>query len=294
MPTVVVDRPAPVATSGAAISWPAIFAGAAAACATTLSLLVLSAALGLSMVSPWYYENASATSFAVSGAIALVVMQWVSSGLGGYIAGRLRPDWPDHHDDETFFRDTAHGFLAWCVATILVFACAMSMAAATARTTATVAAQAAAPAIQAGAQSLASQNDYYADLILRPAPGAPAAATGNADPRSEVARIMTRALSGELSQSDTQYLAQVVAARAGLPPEQAAQRVTEVANLAQTAKARAQETAEQARKTASRTALFTFLSLIVGAFIGAAAGAYGGSLRADQSGRVNYFRSTSD
>lgn len=76
---------------------------------------------------PWPYiditvvwESASATTFAVSSAIWLVIVQWLSSGLGGYLTGRLRTKWVGLHTDETFFRDTAHGFLAWALATMLV------------------------------------------------------------------------------------------------------------------------------------------------------------------------------
>lgn len=47
-------------------------------------------------------------------------MQWLSSALGGYLAGRLRTKWVGIRTDEVFFRDTAHGFLAWAVATLIV------------------------------------------------------------------------------------------------------------------------------------------------------------------------------
>ena len=38
--------------------------------------------------------------------------------MGGYIAGRLRTRWTAVHTDEVYFRDTAHGFLAWAVASL--------------------------------------------------------------------------------------------------------------------------------------------------------------------------------
>ena len=46
-------------------------------------------------------------------AIWLIVMQWLSAALGGYITGRLRTKWVNTHSDEVFFRDTAHGFVTW-------------------------------------------------------------------------------------------------------------------------------------------------------------------------------------
>jgi hypothetical protein len=38
--------------------------------------------------------------------------------MGGYLAGRLRTKWANIHTDEVYFRDTAHGFLAWAVALV--------------------------------------------------------------------------------------------------------------------------------------------------------------------------------
>ena len=46
----------------------------------------------------------------------LVVIAMIASSLGGYIAGRLRSRWIGVHSDEVYFRDTAHGFIAWAFA----------------------------------------------------------------------------------------------------------------------------------------------------------------------------------
>ena len=107
-------------SSSSAVSWGAIIAGAFAAATLTFILMLLGSGLGLTMVSPWSNESASVTTFAVSTAIWLVIVQWLSSGLGGYLTGRLRTKWVGIHTDETFFRDTAHGFMAWALATLLV------------------------------------------------------------------------------------------------------------------------------------------------------------------------------
>ena len=45
-----------------------------------------------------------------------------SSGLGGYLAGRLRTTWTGTHTHEVFFRDTANGLVTWAVATLVVTA----------------------------------------------------------------------------------------------------------------------------------------------------------------------------
>jgi hypothetical protein len=109
------------------VSWAAIIAGALAAIAVTVILLVVGTGVGISIVSPWYGAGASAATVGVSVLVWLVVVQWISSGLGGFLAGRLRTKWVRLHAHEIFFRDTAHGFLAWSLASVagaLLFASA--------------------------------------------------------------------------------------------------------------------------------------------------------------------------
>src|SRR3569623_1148058 len=102
-----------------AVSWAAIIAGAIAAIATTMILFILGTGIGLSMVSPWYGQGASATTVGASAVVAMVIIQWLSSGAGGFLAGRLRTKWTGLHTHEVFFRDTAHGFLAWAAAAVV-------------------------------------------------------------------------------------------------------------------------------------------------------------------------------
>src|SRR4029434_3405378 len=73
-------------------------------------------------------------------------VQMAASGLGGYLAGRLRTKWASIHTDEVYFRDTAHGFLAWATAT-LVTAAFLGSAIASALGTATSAAGSAAKTV---------------------------------------------------------------------------------------------------------------------------------------------------
>jgi hypothetical protein len=105
--------------SASAISWAAIIGGASAAVALSLILLALGSGFGLASVSPWPNSGASVTTLTVMTAIWLVVVQWISSGLGGYLTGRLRTKWVGVHTHEVFFRDTAHGLLAWAVELVL-------------------------------------------------------------------------------------------------------------------------------------------------------------------------------
>src|SRR6185503_11977701 len=97
---------APQESSAPAVSWGPIIGGALTAAAATLLLMFLGSGLGLTMVSPWSSQGVSLTTFAVSTAVWLVVVQWISAGLGGYLAGRLRTKWVGVHTDEVYFRDT--------------------------------------------------------------------------------------------------------------------------------------------------------------------------------------------
>ena len=82
-----------VEVGGPALSWSAIWAGAATAIAISLMLLAIGAGFGLGPVSAWPGAGPEVTTFAIGAGIWLIVMQWISSAAGGYIAGRLRARW---------------------------------------------------------------------------------------------------------------------------------------------------------------------------------------------------------
>jgi len=114
------STPASLATDPSAVAWGAVIAGAIGAAALSLVLLLLGGGLGLAVISPWSARGISEDAAAVSTILWITVVQLLASGLGGYLAGRLRTRWFTVHSDEVFFRDTAHGFLAWSVATLLM------------------------------------------------------------------------------------------------------------------------------------------------------------------------------
>jgi hypothetical protein len=97
----------------APLSAVAIAAGAVAAAALTLALLAFGVGMGFSSISPWFSGGVSATTFKLGVGIYLIVIAMLASSVGGYFAGRLRTKWTAVHSHEVFFRDTAHGFLAW-------------------------------------------------------------------------------------------------------------------------------------------------------------------------------------
>jgi hypothetical protein len=107
-------------SKGSAVSWSAVTAGTVAAIAVTLTLLTLGSAFGLGSVSPWPGVGAKPTNFTIGAGIWLIVTQWLSAAMGGYLTGRLRVRWHGLHTDEVMFRDTAHGLLTWATATVIM------------------------------------------------------------------------------------------------------------------------------------------------------------------------------
>lgn len=116
------DRPAAGAASVSAVAWGAVFAGAVGAASLSLILLLLGSGLGLSSASPWASQGAAASTLGIAGIVWITFTQLAASGMGGYLAGRLRTRWVAVQADEVYFRDTVHGFLAWAVATLVTAA----------------------------------------------------------------------------------------------------------------------------------------------------------------------------
>ncbi|ATD61320.1 hypothetical protein CNX70_15005 [Janthinobacterium svalbardensis] len=273
------------------VSWGAVLAGAAAAAALSFILLILGVGLGLSSVSPWSFN---ATAIGVSTIAWLAFMQLAASGIGGYLAGRLRVKWSSIHTDEVHFRDTAHGLLAWAVATLVTVAVLAGGTRAVlsgaidagSGVAAAVSPAAAAGAGAAGAKAgegSANPLDYFSDMLLRAAP-APEAGGTLADQRVEIGKIFATSLStGSLAADDRAYLGQVVASRTGLTQAEAEARVDAVyaraAKAAADAKAKAQQAADTARKAGAHTALWMFVALLLGAFVASLAATFGGRQR---------------
>lgn len=235
------------------------------AAALSLTLLALGAGFGLLTVSPWSSAGASASAVDAAAIVWLIVIQIVASGLGGYLAGRLRTKWAAIHTDEVYFRDTAHGFLVWAVAVVI---------------TAAFLGPAATALVGGGAKSTqmpGSENGYFVDTLFRPAP-APAenrsgADVENATSRGEAARILANAVrQRDTATADRAYLAQIVSARTGLSQKDAAQRVSTIIE-------QARQAADAARKATARLLLWIFLALLIGALCASYAATVGGRQR---------------
>jgi hypothetical protein len=282
------------------VSWAAIAAGAVGAAALALILIAFGAGLGLSSVSPWSNSGVSASTFKTATGIYLVIIEVMSSAVGGYLAARLRTKWVGVHTHEVYFRDSAHGFLAWAFAT-LISASALGSA------TSYLANGAAAGLGGAASQVTQTANpaDVYVDKLFRadtaaaqptPAPSAtpaPAPDSSNAaapaptnpspiapntansgQTRAEVLRLWTSSIRSnqDLSTPDKAYVARLVAARTGISDADAQKRVNDVILEAKTA-------ADNTRKGAAKLSFWLTAAMLFGAFAASIAAVEGGSLR---------------
>jgi len=252
-----------------AVSWPAIAAGAVAAAALTLVLLAFGAGMGFSAVSPWGNSGISASTFQITTGLYLIVVALLGSAMGGYVAGRLRTRWIGVHTHEIFFRDTAHGFLAWAFATVI----GAGFLAAAASNIAGGASPGSAAANMSVTADSGGPLDYYVDALLRPNPAARPNTTDVGATRREIAGILTKGIGdGDVAGPDRSYVAQVVAAHTGLSQADADKRVLNVIDQAKT-------DLDTARKAAAKLSLWLTAALLVGAFAASLAATQGGKVR---------------
>lgn len=269
-----------------AVSWSAVLAGAVAAAALSLILLLLGTGLGFAAMSPWENQGLSAKAIGVSGIVWITFMSLASSGIGGYIAGRSRTRWVSVHNDEIYFRDTLHGFLAWALATLLtasLLASAVGAIVSSGAKAGAVVAATAATGAAAVAQSEGTAEDsvlgYTWDHLLRRKPGYEPPATSTAN-KQEIARIFANALRTQsLPAEDERYLVRVVAERTGIDEREARARIEQAHKALRDAEQAAKEAADKAAAASAYTSLWLFISLLIGAFIAALAATFGGRCR---------------
>jgi hypothetical protein len=231
--------------------------------------------------------------------------QTIGFATGGYLAGRLRSPAYDGVIGERTFRDAAQGLMVWAIGVVVVAGILGLFAAGTTTMLGSGLVPGLAEHGTAGAGTATGNSavtEYYADTLFRPAPGTATAggqrpggtgtetatvgvaATGSqpalAAENREAARILARSATraGRLDDNDRAYLAQLVSARTGLPPDQAQQRVSD-------AEAKVKDAADKTAKGGAYLAFWTFMSLLFGGVAATLAGMLGGQLR-DAEGRA--------
>jgi hypothetical protein len=212
-------------------------------------------------------------------AIGLIVVQWLSALLGGYITGRLRTKWVGTHTHEVFFRDTANGFVTWALATV-VGAAVLTSAVGSVAEKGVEGASSVASGAASGVTASVSETitPYDVDRLLR-APGG-ARDNSRTDERAEVTRILAKGIgAGEVSAEDREYLIKLISDRTGISMPEAQKRADDAIAAGKQAALKARQAADEARKAGATTSLFMALSMLIGAFIASAAAALGGRLR---------------
>jgi hypothetical protein len=285
-----------------AASWGAILAGAVVAVSISVVLVTLGAGLGFASISPWSDRGLSVSGFTVASTIWLIVTQWLSAAVGGYIAGRLRQRWLATHTHEVFFRDTAHGLVTWAVATLCIVAILAgsmtSFVGAGAHAVGGLTAAAGQGALAMGRPEMpvgrgpmgpdpfaGPGGAYDLDKLFRSnASGNSPTASGDGprmgDTRAEAMHIAANAATGgTVSDEDRAYLANLVANKTGVPNEEAQKRVDAFIQSLKDVAVQAKTAADEARKSAATAALYTALALLIGAFIASVSAAIGGRLR---------------
>lgn len=284
-------------SSGSAVSWSAIFAGAVAAAALSLILLFLGSGLGFGAASPWAQHGVGAATLALSAIAWLTFTQLSSSALGGYLAGRLRNRWIATHSDEVYFRDTAHGLLSWALATLVAAGLLTTAVGSIVSTGAQVGAAAASTVASAASTTLVQQQEnkdeggmnYLVDSLFRKemalaSPTPPELAESRRHAVPEVIRIFANSAQAQnLPAEDLRYLGQLVSLHSGLSQVDAEKRVSATFSKLQSnvnnAKVAAADAADKVRKASAYTALWLFISLLAGAFVASVAATFGGRQR---------------
>jgi hypothetical protein len=261
------------------VSWAAVIAGAFVAAALSLILLALGTGIGLSSVSPWSNNvGASASTIGKAAIVWLIIIQIIASGMGGYLAGRLRTKWATIHTDEVYFRDTAHGFLVWAVG--LVITASFLASAATDMVGGAGQVRATSFSTAGGAEMITDlpadgqnlgPNEYFIDRLFRS--DHPSPDRNDVAVRAEAARIFVHALrQRNLPEADETYLAELVAAKTGLSQTDGEKRVSAVF-------VEVQRAADTARKPVAHLSLWLFVALLIGAFCASYAATIGGRQR---------------
>lgn len=250
------------ASAIAYVDWGAIFAGAVVTAAISTLMTTFGAAIGLSAASPFAGKGLSATALGVASGLWVLWIAVSSFVIGGYLAGRMRRRVHDASEHESDIRDGAHGLVVWAIGVMLIAYLATSSAAGLAKTavgaTATVATE-----VGAKLAESADPFGFATDRLLRSTNAT--AVTGDAAKQDVMRVLASSAANGTITPDDKTYLANVVAARAGVTPQEAAKRIDDTMAQIATATEKAKQAADTARKISILIAFLTTASLVISA-----------------------------
>ena len=229
------------------VDWAAVFAGAVVALAVSFVLMTFGSAVGLAAVSPWTSTSRSVTAVTFGAAFWMILVHIWSLSLGGYLAARMRHRRSGATSTEVEFRDGAHGVIVWGLSVTTGAIIAALVAASIAR-----------GGLQLVANTASDPASIASETLLR-APARPSAETPSADTRAEIGRLMmTSTGTNGMSAPDRTYVAQLVAARTGIPQAEAEKRLNDAIT-------QLKDATDKARKAAVLTGFVTAATLLLGA-----------------------------
>jgi hypothetical protein len=262
------------------VSWGAIIAGALVAISVGVMLNVLGVAVGATTVDAVSRETPSASSFGIGAGIWLLVSNLIGLAAGGYTAARLSGT-SDGMDA------TLHGLGVWATAFLVSAVLLGNVVAGTASSAVGAvsgilggAASGAGSAVSAAADQVNPQALIDRARMSLTGPSEPARMTTEQRAAEITGLIGQRVANGSLADTDRQRLNALVAAEAGIPEQEAAQRVqsyeAEASRLARETEERARRTADAAASGTAAAAFWVFATLLLGAIaaiVGARSGA---------------------
>ncbi len=279
--SVIADRRSP--------AWGAVFAGAVAGLATHIVIMMLLTAIGLGAAEPATDDNPVAT-FGVGTGIAWTLSALLSLCVGGWIAGRCAAR---VHS----VSGAVHGFLVWCVATIMALLLVTSGAGALIGGAARVVGQglSAVGAPLAGvadmAQEAVAQNTAAIESMIEEVAEneqVQNAAGGIAAARREIGQALRQLFreGGDLRDPQARSATVEALTSAGIAQDEANRMVDEWIAFMQQARAQfeeakaaaaetAREVADEAASAIAKGALWGFIGFVFGALAAAFGGRWG-------------------
>jgi len=264
----VADVPAGV-PSRSGISWGAVFAGGVLAIAIAATLNILGVGFAAMSVDTMGRDTPDAATLTMGAAIWMVIVYTLALFVGGYAAARLSGTFSDTDG-------VLHGLSVWAVvflaSALMLGNAVMGVAAGAAHLTGQVAGGAANVMTGVAERMVPASPEAMVERVQRTlrGMGQPPEQMTSEERGAEIATILGRRIQdGAFTILDRERLNALVAAEAGITPQEAAQRVQQAEAEAQEAmqrtEAQAREAADAAAQAAYLTAFAVFGALLVGA-----------------------------
>jgi hypothetical protein len=246
------------------LGWTPIIAGAIVTAAASSVFITFGTGIGLAVASPSATWRDTSSILVLLGGLWLLLVSIASFGLGGYLAGVLRPTLRAATRHEVEFRDGVHGLLVWGVAILI----GTGLTLAAARTTA--------PRPDGGVPTASNTESFLSfelDRLLRSDQMPGTTNVNNSELRAQAARIIASGAGRTgITPDDRAYLLRAVMERTGVAQPEAEVRVDKAFVDSNTAISRA-------RRGVVILAFMIGASLMIGAVVAWLAATAGGKHR---------------